>query len=79
MSVFRHFRMSCFCRLRITKPAVPHQYVQAGRLQKSNLVSDGESSETWQPLSKFHDLDDAFGGELAELVPQTQIQLNTVV
>ena len=58
---------------------LPHQYVEAGRLQQSDLVGDGEGGESWQPLGKFHNLDDAFGGELTELVPQTQIQLDTVV
>lgn len=48
---------------------VPHQYVQAGRLQQGDLVGNGKCGETWQPLGKFHNLDDAFCGELAELVP----------
>lgn len=47
----------------------PHQNVQAGRLEQSDLVSDGEGGEARQPLGKFHNLDDAFCGELAELVP----------
>lgn len=47
----------------------PHQYVQTGGLKQSDLVCDGEGGETWQPLGKFYYLDDAFGGELAKLVP----------
>lgn len=51
------------------KTKVPHQYVQAGGLKQSDLVSDGEAGETRQPLGKFYYLDDAFGGKLTKLVP----------
>lgn len=47
---------------RENKVTVPHQDVQAGRLQQSDLVSNGEWGEAWQPFSKFHNLDDAFCG-----------------
>ena len=43
------------------------------------MVSDGERGEPGQAFGKLHDLDDALGGELTELVPQAQVQLHPVL
>lgn len=51
-----------------------YQNVQTGGLEQSDLVSDGERGEAGQLLCKLHRLDDALGGELAELVPQVNVQ-----
>ena len=59
--------------------ADPHQDVQAGSLEQSDLVRNAEPREARQPLGKLHDLDDALGGQLAELVPEPQVQLDPVV
>lgn len=56
-----------------------YQNVQTRRLEQSDLVRDGERSEAWYPLGKLHNLDDALGGKFTELVPQTQVQLHSVV
>ena len=55
----------------------PHQDVQAGGLQQRDLVSDGERGEARQLLGKLHRLYDAFSGELAELIPQRNVQRDT--
>lgn len=56
-----------------------YQNVQTGGLEKGDLVSDGERGEAREPLGKLHDLDDTLGGQLAELIPQAQVQLHPVV
>lgn len=58
--------------------AGPHQDVQAGSLEKGDLVSDGESGETRQLLGKLHSLNDALGGEFTELVPEVDVQRDTL-
>lgn len=47
-----------------------YQDVQAGSLEQSDLVSNAQPCKAGHPLGKFHDLDDALGGQLTELVPQ---------
>lgn len=56
-----------------------YQDVQAGGFEQSDLVGDGQAGETRHSLGELHHLDDALGGELAELVPQPEVQLNPVV
>lgn len=56
-----------------------YQDVQAGCFQQSDLVGDGQPGETRHPLGKLHHLDDALGGEVAELVPQAEVQVDPVV
>ena len=56
-----------------------YQDVKAGWFEEGDLVSNGEGGEAWQAFGELDDLDDAFGGELAEFVPQPQIQLYPVV
>lgn len=58
---------------------VCYQNVQTGGFEKGDLVSNGERGEAREPLGKLHNLDDALGGQLAELVPQAQVQLHPVV
>lgn len=58
---------------------ITYQDVQAGSLEQSNLVSNAEPCKAGQPLGKLHNLNDALGGQLTELVPQSQIQLYPVV
>lgn len=56
-----------------------YQDVEAGSFEQSDLVSDGQAGETRHSLGELHHLDDALGGELAELVPQPEVQLDPVV
>lgn len=56
-----------------------YQDVQTRGFEKGDLVGDGERGEAREPLGKLHNLDNALGGELAELVPQAQVQLHPVV
>lgn len=56
-----------------------HQDVQAGSFQERDLVCDGQPCEARHSFGKFHDLDNALSGQLAELVPQAQVQPHTVV
>ena len=51
-----------------------YQDVQTGGFEQSDLVGDAQRSETGQLLRKLHRLYDALGGELAELVPQVDVQ-----
>jgi len=57
----------------------PHQDVEAGGLQQGDLVGDGERGEAGQLLGELHRLDDALGGQLAELVPQIDVQRHAVL
>lgn len=57
----------------------PHQDVQAGSLEKGDLVSNGEGGEAGQLLGKLHSLNDALGGEFTELVPEVNVQRNTLL
>lgn len=57
----------------------PHQDVEAGSLEQGDLVSHAEPREAREPLGKLHNLDDALGGQFAELVPEPQVQLHPVV
>lgn len=56
-----------------------YQDVQAGCFQQSDLVGDGQPGETRHPLGELHHLDDALGGEVAELVPQSEVKVDPVV
>ena len=56
-----------------------HQDVEAGGLQQGDLVGDGERGEARQLLGELHRLDDALGGQLAELVPQVDVQSHAVL
>lgn len=56
-----------------------YQDVKAGSFEQSDLVRNGQASETRHLLGKLDHLDDALGGQLAELVPQAKIQLDPVV
>ena len=47
-----------------------HQNIQAGRFQERDLVCNGQPCEARHSFGKFHDLDNALSGQLAELVPQ---------
>lgn len=58
--------------------ADPHQDVQAGSLEKGDLVSNGESGEARQLLGELHSLNDALGGEFTELVPEVDVQRDTL-
>lgn len=58
---------------------VCYQNVQTGGFEKGDLVSDGQRGEAREALGKLHNLDNALGGQLAELVPQAQVQLHPVV
>lgn len=51
-----------------------HQDVEAGGFEEGDLVSDGERGEAGELLGELHRLDDALGGQLAELVPQVDVQ-----
>lgn len=57
----------------------PHQDVQAGSLEKGDLVSNGEGGEAGQLLGELHSLNDALGGEFTELVPEVNVQRNTLL
>lgn len=56
-----------------------YQDVEAGSFQQGDLVGDGQAGEARHSLGELHHLDDALGGEFAELVPQTKVQLDPVV
>lgn len=56
----------------------PHQDVQAGRLEKGDLVGNGERGEARQLLGELHSLNDALGGEFTELVPEVDVQRDTL-
>lgn len=56
-----------------------HQYVEAGGFEQGDLVSDAQRCEAWQLFGELHRLNDAFGGQLTELVPQTDIQGDAVL
>lgn len=62
------------------KPAAdPHQYVEAGGFEQRDLIGDGQGREAWELLGKLHGLNDALGGQFAELVPEAHIQSDTVL
>ena len=61
------------------QPIGTHQDVQAGGLEQRDLVGDGEPREAGHPLGELHDLDDALGRQLTELVPQAQVQPHTLL
>ena len=56
-----------------------YQDVEAGGLQQSDLVCDGQAGETWQAFGKLHDLNNALGGQLTEFVPEAQVQPDSMV
>lgn len=58
--------------------ADPHQDVQAGSFEKGDLVGNGEGGEARQLLGELHSLNDALGGEFTELVPEVDVQRNTL-
>lgn len=51
-----------------------NQDVEAGGFEEGDLVGDGERGEAGELLGELHRLDDALGGQLAELVPQVDVQ-----
>lgn len=53
-----------------------HQDVEAGGFEQGDLVGDGQRGEARKLLGKLHRLDDALGGQLAELVPEADVQRN---
>lgn len=55
-----------------------HQDIQAGSLEEGDLVGDGEGGETGKLLGEFHSLNDALGGEFTELVPEVNVQGDTL-
>lgn len=55
-----------------------HQYVEAGGFEQGDLISNGQRCEAGQLLGELHCLNDAFSGQLTELVPKTDIQRDTV-
>lgn len=59
--------------------ADPHQDVQAGSLEEGDLVSNGEGGEAGQLLGELHSLNDALGGEFTELVPEVNVQRDTLL
>lgn len=69
--------MWCFC-LRRRKDQT-HKDVEAGGFEQGDLVSDGQRGEARELLGKLNRLDDAFGGQLAELVPKTDVQRDTML
>lgn len=56
----------------------PHQNVQAGSLEEGDLVSNGEGGEAGQLLGELHSLNDTLGGEFTELVPEVNVQRDTL-
>lgn len=56
-----------------------YEDVQAGGFEQSDLVCDGQTGKTRHSLGKLHHLDDALGGEITELVPQAEVQVDPVV
>lgn len=58
--------------------ADPHQDVQAGSLKEGDLVRNGEGGEAGQLLGELHSLNDALGGEFTELVPEVNVQRDTL-
>lgn len=56
-----------------------YQDVQASGLEQGDLVCDGQASEARQTLGELHDLNNALGGQLAEFVPEAQVQPDPVV
>lgn len=56
-----------------------YQDVQTGWFEEGDLVSDGKRGEARQAFGKLHNLDDALCGELTKLVPQPQVQLDSMV
>ena len=55
-----------------------HQDVQAGSLEEGDLVRNGEGGEAGQLLGELHSLNDALGGEFTELVPEVNVQGDTL-
>lgn len=51
-----------------------YQNIQTGGFEQSDLVSDGERRKARQLFGELHRLDDALGGQLAELIPQVNVQ-----
>lgn len=51
-----------------------HQDIQAGSLEEGDLVGDGEGGEAGKLLGELHSLNDALGGEFTELVPEVNVQ-----
>lgn len=60
------------------KGADPHQDIQAGSLEEGDLVRNGEGGEARQLLGELHSLNDALGGEFTELVPEVNVQRDTL-
>ena len=58
--------------------ADPHQDIQAGSLEEGDLVRNGEGGEAGQLLGELHSLNDALGGEFTELVPEVNVQRDTL-
>ena len=56
-----------------------HQNVQTGRFEEGDLVSYSQAGEARNPFGKLHNPDDTFGGQLTELIPQPQDQLDPSV
>lgn len=56
-----------------------HQDVQTSSLEECDLVGDGERGEAGELLGELHRLNDALGGQLAELVPQVHVQGHAVI
>ena len=60
-------------------PACTHQDVKAGSFQQSDLVGHGQACEAWHSLGELHHLNDALGGQFAELIPEPKVQPDPVV
>lgn len=56
-----------------------HQDVEAGSLEKGDLVGDGEGGEAGELLGELDGLDDALGGQFTELVPEVNVQRDALL
>lgn len=56
-----------------------HKDIEAGGFEQGDLVSDCQRGEARELLGELNCLDNAFGGQLTELVPKTDVQWDTML
>lgn len=57
-----------------TEEGGTHKDVEAGGFKQCDLVGDFQRGEARELLGELNCLDNAFGGQLTELVPKTDVQ-----
>lgn len=63
---------------RVPRADSQNQDVQAGSLEKGDLVGDGKGGKSRKLLRKLYCLNDALGGQFTELVPEVNVQRDTL-